>query len=83
MAILATVFSFLNQYPFIILIGFGLYCLIFYISLMFTKPKPGKNPFVGDTRRPPKPIVHDKALRDKIIKQGEHNFLLKASWFAN
>jgi len=70
MAILATVFSFIGQYPIILLIGFALYCLVFYISLMFTKPKAGRNPFIGDTRRPPNPIIHDKALRDKVIKQG-------------
>ncbi|KAF6021803.1 RETSAT [Bugula neritina] len=37
---------------------------------MFTKGKPGKNPFLGDCRKPSQSFVHDKAERDKILKQG-------------
>ena len=71
MAVLEGLFNFLKDHPSIILVGIVLYCLVFYISLLFSKGKPGKNPFYGDTRKAPQPVVHDKTIRDKVIKQGE------------
>jgi len=70
MAVLEGVVVFIKDHPSVLVFSFVLYCLIFYVSLMFTKGKPGKNPFLGDCRKPSQSFVHDKAERDKILKQG-------------
>ncbi|XP_067948219.1 all-trans-retinol 13,14-reductase-like [Watersipora subatra] len=70
MAILEGIFLFIKDHPSIILATLGLYCLLFYITLLFATGKKGKNPFYADCRQPVRPIVLDKALRDRVIKQG-------------
>ncbi len=32
---------------------------------------PGANPFAGDTREPLKPMVFDRKLKNKVLKQGQ------------
>lgn len=70
MALLSSVFDFVFSRPWLVVLGFAIYCLVFAISVLFSKPKAGKNPFLGDCRRPPRPLVHDKAERDRVLKQG-------------
>ena len=48
-----------------------LYVFITVLSVFFSSPKPGKNPFKIDCARTPKPLVKDHAVRDRILKQGE------------
>lgn len=71
MSLLSGVISFLVEHPLIVVASFVIYCAIFIFSVVFSKPKPGKNPFQGDTRKPPKALELDRNIRDRVIKQGE------------
>ncbi|XP_076106917.1 all-trans-retinol 13,14-reductase-like isoform X2 [Mytilus galloprovincialis] len=46
-----------------------IYCFIFGLSILFSGPKPGKNPFSIKHVRPVEKLVTDQSQRDKILKQ--------------
>ncbi|XP_063448838.1 all-trans-retinol 13,14-reductase-like isoform X2 [Mytilus trossulus] len=46
-----------------------IYCFIFGLSILFSGPKPGKNPFSINHVRPVEKLVTDQSTRDKILKQ--------------
>ncbi|CAC5387415.1 unnamed protein product [Mytilus coruscus] len=46
-----------------------LYCFIFGLSILFSGPKPGKNPFSINHVRPVAKLVTDQSQRDKVLKQ--------------
>ncbi|XP_052073278.1 all-trans-retinol 13,14-reductase-like isoform X1 [Mytilus californianus] len=46
-----------------------LYCFIFGLSILFSGPKPGKNPFSINHVRPVAKLVTDKSQRKKVLKQ--------------
>ncbi|KAJ8024521.1 All-trans-retinol 13,14-reductase [Holothuria leucospilota] len=41
-----------------------------FLSGKFGSKQPSKNPFATDTARPPKQVVADQNVRDKVLKQG-------------
>ncbi|KAK3084149.1 hypothetical protein FSP39_009012 [Pinctada imbricata] len=46
-----------------------LYIFIFALSVLFSGPKPGKNPFSQRHVRPVGKLVTDQSIRDKVLKQ--------------
>jgi len=52
----------------VLLVFAQLFAILLYKWL--TKPKPGNNPFNKSCVRPRGPIIHEKAKRDGVIKQG-------------
>jgi len=75
MALLEGFFDFLIARPWLVVLGCLAYVAFYAFSVALSGPKPGKNPFAGDTRQPQKLLVHDRTLRDKVIKQGILPFL--------
>lgn len=45
--------------------------VVFILKYVFTTP--GPNPFETDTREPLKKMVHDRKVKNKVLKQGELN----------
>jgi len=66
-------FEYFVQNPSILIGLFLLYCFIFGLSVLFSGPKPGKNPFDINHVRPVGPLVTDQTARDKILKQSMYN----------
>jgi len=58
------------EHPSILAVGCLIYVFIFVLSVLMSGPKPAKNPFAKDVRRPPKPVELRQQERDKVIKQG-------------
>ncbi|XP_027525226.1 all-trans-retinol 13,14-reductase isoform X2 [Corapipo altera] len=46
--------------------------LIPVLFLLFPQVSGGRNPFAADSRRPPGPLVTDKAVRRSVVKTGIH-----------
>ena len=70
--ILSSVFSFLGAHPGLLVAGFLLYCFIYALSILFSGPKPGRNPFSAKhVRPPPEKIVPDHKTRNAILKQSK------------
>ncbi|KAL4223041.1 hypothetical protein ACF0H5_016518 [Mactra antiquata] len=61
--------NYLVENPWILALLFLLYCFIYALSIMFSGPKPGRNPFSTKHVRPAKPVITDQSLRNKILKQ--------------
>jgi len=61
------VFEYLINNPWLLGLGFIVYCAMFLVSLLFQKK--GKNPLANDHRKTPEPFVHDPKARDAVIKQ--------------
>ena len=73
---MSVIVDFINYFvanPGFLIIGALLYVFIFALSLFFTKPAPGKNPFKYDLRKEQKPLVTDQKVRDGVIKQGKRS----------
>ena len=66
----SAIFNFFYENPYILFAFVLLYVFVFGLSIIFSGPKPGPNPFNRDTTRPPKPLVTDHKERDKVLKQG-------------
>jgi hypothetical protein len=66
---IARVFQYLADNPYILGILFLLYVFIFAMSILFSGPKPGRNPFSAKHVKPVQELVSDQKLRDKILKQ--------------
>jgi len=67
-----TAVEWLLAHPWIVIGAFLVYVVFFILSVLFSKPKPGKNPFGFDAAKAPKPLVTDHAIRDRVLKQGFH-----------
>jgi len=65
------IISYVLSNPYIIVGIFLLYCLGYALSILFSGPKPGRNPFSTVHVKPPKPLVTDHALRNKVLKQSK------------
>lgn len=61
--------------PYTIPVLFFLYCLIYGLSILFSGPKPGRNPFSAGHVRPPKPLVTDRDLRKNVLRQSKCSLL--------
>ncbi|OWF41588.1 putative all-trans-retinol 13,14-reductase [Mizuhopecten yessoensis] len=55
--------------PWLILVVFLLYVIMYALSVMLTGPKSGKNPFSASHIKPVGDLVTDKQVRDRVIKQ--------------
>ncbi|XP_045171991.2 all-trans-retinol 13,14-reductase-like [Mercenaria mercenaria] len=66
---IVTFANYLISNPWIFLLLFLLYCFIYALSILVSGPKPGRNPFSVAHVRPPKPLVTDHTLRNKVLKQ--------------
>ncbi|KAK3603232.1 hypothetical protein CHS0354_007562 [Potamilus streckersoni] len=64
--VLEKVFEYLWSYPSTL---FLLCFFLYWLSLMFSWPKSGPNPFSTQWVEPPKELVTDPATRDKVLKQ--------------
>ncbi|XP_060569543.1 all-trans-retinol 13,14-reductase-like [Ruditapes philippinarum] len=69
MGVLSSISNYFISNPWIIIVLLLLYCFIYALSVLFSGPKPGRNPFSVAHVRPPKPLVTDHKLRKKVLKQ--------------
>ncbi|KAL3857332.1 hypothetical protein ACJMK2_012010 [Sinanodonta woodiana] len=67
--VLGKVFEYLLSSPSLLITLFLLYVFVYCLSLMFSGPKPGPNPFSAQWVKPPKDLVTDHAARNKVLKQ--------------
>ncbi|XP_062601490.1 all-trans-retinol 13,14-reductase-like [Saccostrea cucullata] len=63
------VLKYLADNPYILGIIFLLYVFIFAMSVLFSGPKPGRNPFSAKHVKPVEELVSDQKKRDQILKQ--------------
>ena len=71
--VLASFFSYLNDHPEILVVMFLVYSFVYALSLLFSGPKPERNPFsIKHVRPPPGKLVTDHKERDKVLKQSEY-----------
>lgn len=63
-----TINYFIAHPQWLLLIGL-VYVFLYVISLAFSSPKPGRNPFHSSTIRPTASLQTDKTKRDKVLKQ--------------
>ncbi|XP_045172753.2 all-trans-retinol 13,14-reductase-like [Mercenaria mercenaria] len=66
---ITSIANYLVSNPWIVIVIFLLYCFIYALSVLFSGPKPGRNPFSVAHVRPPPPLVTDRKLRKKVLKQ--------------
>ena len=82
--VLANFFSYLNDHPGILVVMFLMYSFIYALSLLFSGPKPERNPFsIKYVRSPPGKLVTDQKERDKVLKQSEYIFNIVISHFSS
>ena len=72
MSVIGNIFGFFVEHPGLIIVAFLIYVFVFALSVLFSGPKPGPNPFKKNLAREPKPLVTDQAARDRVLKQGKH-----------
>ena len=76
-SIVSDTILYIFDHPYILAVGCLLYVFVFVLSVLMSGPKPGKNPFTKDVRRPTQPVEIRQQERDKVIKQGIHLDLRK------
>ncbi|XP_070205983.1 all-trans-retinol 13,14-reductase-like [Littorina saxatilis] len=72
MAIITAVEKFFDHIianPSWIFIGLALYTGIYLLTRLFSGPRPGRNPFAVDHRKPKEKLVVDPQARDAVLKQ--------------
>ena len=70
--VVASILNFLGDHPGILVVLFLLYCFIYALSLLFSGPKPGRNPFAArHVRPPPEKVVTEQRARNTILKQSK------------
>jgi len=69
--IMTDILNYLLTNPGLVIALFLLYCFIYALSILFSGPKPGRNPFATRHVRPPPALVTDHTDRNKVIKYSE------------
>lgn len=69
LSFISGIFKYLADNPYILWILFLLYIFIFVMSILFSGPKPGRNPFSAKHVKPVQELVSDQKIRDKVLKQ--------------
>ena len=55
-------------------------CFIYVLSLLFSGPKPGKNPFsTGHVKPAPERVVTDQKARNNVLKQSKYDIRMYSS----
>ena len=79
--VFAQIFAFFSANPGILAAAVLIFCFIYVLSLLFSGPKPGRNPFSAKyVRPPPGKLVTDHKERDKVLKQSECLRYLSANY---
>lgn len=61
--------DYIAERPSLIFIGLAGYTAVYLVSRLLARPKPGRNPFSSDTRRPREKLLINQQDRDAILKQ--------------
>ena len=65
--------SFLGDHYALVAVIVLLSCFIYVLSLLFSGPKPGKNPFsAGHVKPAPERVVTDQKARNNVLKQSKY-----------
>ena len=65
------IINYLLAHPTILFSGLLLYIFVFVLSVMFSPPPKGRNPFRANRARKRSDLVNDQKQRDSVLKQGE------------
>ncbi|XP_052802651.1 all-trans-retinol 13,14-reductase-like [Mya arenaria] len=66
--VVSEIISYIFSNPSILIALFLLYCFVYGLSILFSGPKPGRNPFAARYVRPPPPLVTEHSERYKVLK---------------
>ena len=69
MGLVADILNYFIAHPQWIIVIFLIYVFAYALSVMFSSPKPGPNPFRANSVRQTEPLLTDKSRRDKVLKQ--------------
>ncbi|XP_052715763.1 all-trans-retinol 13,14-reductase-like [Crassostrea angulata] len=69
LAFVGRAIQYLVDNPYILGILFLLYVFIFLLSVLFSGPRPGRNPFSVKNVKPVQELITDQKSRDQILKQ--------------
>ncbi|XP_022341666.2 all-trans-retinol 13,14-reductase-like [Crassostrea virginica] len=69
LAFITRCIQFLANNPYILVVLFLLYVFIFLLSVLFSGPRPGRNPFSTKHVKPVEALITDQKSRDQILKQ--------------
>lgn len=75
LAFIGRAIQYLVDNPYILGILFLLYVFIFLLSVLFSGPRPGRNPFSVKNVKPVQELITDQKSRDQILKQSMLNAL--------
>lgn len=69
---ITSVLQYLVENPYILDVTVLLTVFILALSVLFSGPKPAKNPFSAKHVRPVGQLVSDQKERDRVLKQSKH-----------
>lgn len=69
---ITSVLQYLVENPYILGVTVLLTVFILALSVLFSGPKPAKNPFSAKHVRPVGQLVSDQKERDRVLKQSKH-----------
>ena len=74
--------SFLGDHYALVAVIVLISCFIYVLSLLFSGPKPGKNPFsAGHVKPAPERVVTDQKARNNVLKQSKCLVRMHSSCF--